>query len=347
MFSSDNYMEFLLRSIRPWAKLASGGRVVNCRCFYCSDSKNQNHGHFYISIPQSKDEPSLYYCQKCKAQGLVTNQKLMDWGIYESDIAVELTKYNAAVLSVPKNRKYSGITVYQVNNDYISDDKLTRYKLDYINKRLGSSLTYRDCRRLKILLNLKDLFSQNNIQPTRDPRIIEAIDSNFVGFISHDNAFVNFRNLDISKNLYSTLNKRYINYNIFGKYDNTCRFYSIPAQIDIADPRPIRLHVAEGSFDILSIYLNLRKSNDRDVYSAVGGSGYKGLIKYFISRLLIPNLEIHLYPDNDVDRYKILDTCEYFKVFNYPCYIHRNIYPGEKDFGVPISRIKEVVERVC
>ena len=345
--NSTDYLEFLERSIKPWAHRASGGRVVNCRCFYCSDSKNSSHGHFYISIPQSDDEPSLYYCQKCKSKGIVTSQKLMDWGAYDTDVAVALTKHNVAVMKNPANLKYNNTIIYDLKNNSISDDELTRYKLSYINKRLGAELTYQDCLDLKILLNMGDLFRQNPyVKPTRDQRIIEALDANFVGFISHDNAFVNLRNLEVSKNLHESINKRYVNYNIFGKYDNTCRFYSIPSTVDLSDPRPIKLHVAEGSFDILSIYLNLRKTSERDIYSAVGGSGYKGLIKYFVSRLATPNLEIHLYPDNDVSRYTLLDTCEYFRIFNYPCYIHRNMFAGEKDFGVPVDRIKEVVERV-
>ena len=90
----------------------------------------------------------------------------------------------------------------------------------------------------------------------------------------------------------------------------------------------------------------MRKTFDRCIYSAVGGSGYKGLINFFIHLLKIPNLEIHVYPDNDQSRYTMIDISTFLKPFNYPFYIHRNISPGEKDFGVSSGRIIEVIERV-
>jgi hypothetical protein len=199
---------------------------------------------------------------------------------------------------------------------------------------------------MKIVLNIGDILSRNHLKLTRDKRIIEALDSGFLGFLSHDNAFLNMRNLDLVKDLHASINKRYINYNLVGKYDNTCRFYNVPTTVDFRDPRPIKLHIAEGSFDILSIYLNLRKDPYMNIYTAIGGSGYKGLAKYFISKLKCPNLEIHIYPDNDVSRHTILDLAHYLEPFRYSFYIHRNICPGEKDFGVNISKIQESIERV-
>ena len=57
--NNDKYKNYLLTHIKPWAKPASGGRVINCRCPYCADSKDPRKGHFYISIPQKDGEPSL------------------------------------------------------------------------------------------------------------------------------------------------------------------------------------------------------------------------------------------------------------------------------------------------
>ena len=54
--------DFLLNNIKPFAKSASGGKVINCRCFYCPDSKDQRKGHFYISVPHDEKTPSLFYC---------------------------------------------------------------------------------------------------------------------------------------------------------------------------------------------------------------------------------------------------------------------------------------------
>ena len=59
----------------------------------------------------------------------------------------------------------------------------------------------------------------------------------------------------------------------------------------------------------------------------------------------LPNLEIHMYPDNDkygsMNRMKsimnkIPDPC-------IPVYLHYNKYPDEKDFGVPSNKIYESI----
>lgn len=340
------YKEFLLANIKPWAKEASGGRMIICRCFYCSDSKHQNHGHFYISIPQNGKEPSLFYCQKCKTGGVVTQAKLLEWGTYDPDIAVEITQYNAKVMALPENRVYKDSTIYKIYNDTIPSDKLSQYKLNYINQRIGSSLSFTDCINLKIVLNLNELIQRNHLNITRDPNIINQLDSGFLGFLSYDNAFLNMRNLDILKDIYKGIDMRYVNYNIFGKYDNTKRFYTIPTNIDLLDPRPLQLHIAEGPFDILSIYTNLRTNHDRCIFSSIGGSGYLGLLRIFICELKCPNLEIHIYPDNDVSRSYILDIINFLSSFKYTFYIHRNVYSGEKDFGVPINRIAETIDKI-
>lgn len=340
----DEYYNFLISHVKPFCKPASGGRWVNCRCFYCPDSKNMSHGHMYISIPQSEGDVSIYYCQKCKTVGLVTPKKLIEWNIYDYNIASYLSKINKT--ASPRSHKYMGLDKYDTVNDTISRNDRTQYKLDYINKRLGTNLSLTDCLKLKIVLNLSDLFKRNYLVPTRDSRIMESLDKGFLGFLSVDNAFLNMRNVGLIENLHPSINMRYVNYNIYGKYDNSHRFYTIPANIDIADNSPVRLHVSEGPFDALSIYLNLKRNSDRDICTSVGGSGYKGVIRYFITLLSLPNIEIHVYPDNDQSRYSILDIAEYIRPFKYPFYIHRNVYPGEKDFGVDINKIKEVVEKV-
>ena len=73
---SKIYREYLLSMI-PSASSVSGGKEINCRCFYCPDSFDKSHGHFYISIPKDKNEPSLYHCFKCQASGIVTHKSLI------------------------------------------------------------------------------------------------------------------------------------------------------------------------------------------------------------------------------------------------------------------------------
>lgn len=346
-FDSGAYSLYLQTHIKPWARPASGGRVINCRCFYCPDSNNRSHGHFYISVPQKNDEPSLFYCQKCGAKGIVTANKLMEWQAYDSNMAILLTQYNSMILSLPKNRKFN-YNRYMIKNTMVTDDKITQLKVKYLNDRLGINLGYMNYLRSKVIFNLSDIMGENGLKPTRDKRIVNQLDSNFLGFLSFDNSCLAMRDAGIVKKevLHSSLNKRYVNYHLIENYDNTTRFYTIPVDISLLDPTPIELHIAEGAIDILSIYYNLRSMNPRAIFSAAMGKGYKAILRHFISYVSIPNMAIHIYPDNDMDRDSILDICEYMEEYKFPFYIHRNVYQGEKDFGVPLTNIQESIERI-
>ena len=101
---------------------------------------------------------------------------------------------------------------YNLVNNYISFDRISEIKLNYINKRLGTNLNYQDLIDNKVVLNLYDVLNTNNIYNyTRDQRIVSELDQYFLGFISYDNAFINMRNLKrggVSKGDYESLNFR-------------------------------------------------------------------------------------------------------------------------------------------
>lgn len=340
----EKYKQMLL-SI-PTARLASGGREVVMRCRYCPDSRDPRSAHMYVSIPVN-DEPSQHNCFKCRTKGLVTHEKLIQWGLYNHpDVLVGLSSYNKRVMNLNKNKKYKDKDVYMLSNNFITDNPLSNAKLRYINKRLGINLTYEDLLSKKIILNLKDLLSSNNITKlNRDMRIIDQLDDAFIGFITQDNAFVNMRNLTPGK-VDKSIDLRYVNYNIFGKFDNTQKYYTLPSNIDLLNPNRIKVHISEGPFDILSVYYNLRRDDNNCIYSAILGNSYANICKHFIHNMKLINIEVHIYIDNDVSNFVIDDLKDILYTFQIPFYLHRNIYPGEKDFGVPIERINEQVYRI-
>lgn len=345
---SKQYKDFLLSRIKS-AKPASGGTVVNCRCFYCPDSRNPNSAHMYISIPQNETDPSLYYCHKCHAAGLVTYKTLIEWDIYDDNIAVDLIDHNKKCTKSGKLNKFLNKKKHIVGSPPIIDNEINRIKLDYINNRIGTNLTYQDLNNLKIILSLNDLLNTNHINTyTRDSRIIEQLDINFMGFLSIDNAFLNMRRICDEGNLIKSIDKRYINYKIFDDVmDTSERFYTIPTRVDLTSPDRIKIHIAEGPFDILSIYKNLRKE-EVGIYTSIAGSNYKGQAMYFLEQYKLPYVEFHFYPDNDKQgsRYNIDKVAKYLRPLRMPIYVHRNTYNGEKDFGVPPERIKESIMEV-
>ena len=217
MLDKEQFGEYLVRSI-PGAKFASGNRTVLFRCPYCGDSqKSMRSAHFYILLnPESPNRLIRYYCQKCHATGIINHNTMMEWGLYDSNINVELSEFNKKVSNDRDNAQFIDRNIYKLDNRFILDNQLSRYKLDYINKRLGTNLDYNEILKSKIVLNLGDLLDSNKIYSyTRDPNILQQLNDNFIGFISRDNAFVNMRNLDISK-VHQNIDKRYIGHGLSG-----------------------------------------------------------------------------------------------------------------------------------
>lgn len=335
--------EFLMQTF-PDAKYASGKREIRMRCRFCGDSKDPNEAHFYIKNVEG--EPHFYNCFKCNEHGIFTAKTLRYFNEYNPEIAINLELYNRKIMNLPQNRKLMNeLAAYRLYNDFVRDDALSRAKLQYINNRLGLNLSFKDCLDMNIVLNLFDLLNRNHIQSyTRHPNIMEELDQSFIGFLSTDKSFVTLRNLREGK-VSKYVDKRYINYNIFNKANNSKRYYTIPTTIDTLSARPIEIHIAEGVFDILSIFYNLRGANrNQAIYSTISGNNYLGQIKSLLLSYGFFNVIAHIYKDNDVPEYKILNLKNALKPIGIPVYIHWNGYAGEKDFGVKPSRINECVQ---
>lgn len=339
--------QFILDTV-PNAKPASGLKQVVTICPFpgCSDRS----GHLYIGS-FTDDRPIFYNCYKCGSSGLVTPSFLEAFNIYSQDFEKSVAVINAKCANSNSNRISRNGTIYRLSNRYISDNSLTRAKLNYINKRLGTSLQYEDMERLKIVLNLNDLLDSNRITSySRDPRIVKELSESFLGFISADNNHVNLRNLREGK-VSKYIDQKYINYNIFSD-NNDIKYYIIPNEINLDIREPIKIRIAEGGFDILGVYFNVENQNNYNtIYCAMGGKTYLGAIEYFICKLGLVNIEIHLYVDLDIQDYKIDNLIQYMAPFNLDIFIHRNLYTSpegkqEKDYGVSKDRIVDGVKWV-
>lgn len=326
-------------------KPTANGKNVVIPCQYCNDTGD--HHHMYCEIPTG-DNPARHHCFKCGASGLITHDKLISWGLAEEkELIVGIASYNKRVLSLAQNLKFKDQDIYYLSNYFISDNELSQAKLRYINKRLGQNLTYQDLLDNKVVLNLLDLLKSNRIKEfTRHPNIINELNESFLGFITVDNAFVNMRNLREGK-VYKGIDQRYVNYNIFDKYDNTERIYVCPTKFDYS--KKVELHLSEGSMDILSVKYNLRKNLDQTIYAANLGSSYFSTIKYFICKIGIVNMDIHIYIDKDINP-NYFDTLIniLYPYIDIHVFIHQNIKEGLdlfgkpiKDFGVPLEMIDE------
>ena len=116
--------------------------------------------------------------------------------------------------------------------------------------------------------------------------------------------------------------------------------------IDILSLEPVKIHLAEGQFDILSIFYNLNNCNrNQNIYIACGGKSYAQALEFILLETGIINYEIHYYPDKDVtDSDFFKSTQQKVNLLPANIYIHRNMCPGEKDYGVPMNKITDTVK---
>lgn len=343
--NGNEFVDFILSRMER-AKIASGGKVINCRCPECGDSIHKTSAHFYINTPNG-ETPLLYYCHKCNCGGIVNYNKLIEWDIYSPEAAQFVIDYNNSI-SKSVYRKYNNRSIYNVRHTITTINNKSEFKRQYVCNRVGVNLSYEDLASLKIILNLNDLLNENGIRrTTRDPNIVNQLSQEFIGFLSVDNAFLNMRRTCNEGIVYSSIDKRYINYDLLGKKNTAQRFYTVPTCVNLNTPNKIPIHISEGPFDILSVYLNLR-NRENGIYTCVAGNNYYSVIMYFLQDLMIANSELHFYPDND--KYGTLDRIN--KILSkipdkdIPVYIHNNKSPGEKDFGVPRDRIVESIYRI-
>lgn len=335
----------------PVYNISSNGIQHTVRCPYCGDSNNPTHGHFSIRIdPNDPLDPMLYSCFKCPASGIVTVQTLTDLGLsVDSNILSGLSKITQATSRVHK------ITMIKTEQYEIPVAKMTENalnNLNYINSRLGTNLSFTDCANMDIILDLYDFMIHNKIENLYmgneiSKGMISFIAMNYVGFISKNRNVIAFRYNGVHDNMFDKPPKRWIKCKLNPRNMDPNSFYSPPGKIDILYTHSINIHIAEGPLDILSIMTNCRLTDSNDYFYAVCGFGYSAILTNIIRMGLNTGLNLHIYADGDksdgeilyqLNKSRLLDWVEHL-------YIHRN-GTGEKDFGVPVDKIKNTYRKV-
>lgn len=309
------------------------------RCPYCGDSHNQAHGHLSIKIDLDDDSaPMLYRCFKCDVSGIVNDQFLQEVGVYlDSAMVKELRNINR------RATRRNLFTNDRIENFVVplpEENEINRNKLEYINTRLGLHLTYNDCARLKIVLDLDHFMRVNEISEESlgmSHWAVTSLVNYYVGFLSQSNNILVCRCI-VNDDRF----RRYIKV-IFNRYNqNPASFYMIPATIQLISDEPLNIYIAEGPFDIISIHENFGKDSPRNIYAAICGYGPGMILKYLLYNGLLYKTNVHLYCDNDksnVDECKVLLKHPEIVPWIYRLYFHRNAFEGEKDYGVPKERI--------
>lgn len=308
--------------IEQLSKLPDFRRISNnqfrMRCRYCGDSQTDlSASHMYIKCTFDDESPILYNCFKgnCNAHGKVDSNFL------------KLVEVEIPEMSLMDNRLFKKIpTIKDTNVDILTGSPdMDSKQVNYIEYRLGSGLTIEDYDKFKIVWNMDEM--RNYINNKRIKHILPN-NNDSISFLSDDKSVL--------------LTRFFHNHNIGWKkiklFNNENRsFYTIKGLIDLFTTDNITVNIAEGVFDVLSIYKNF--SEGISVYVACLGSDYEAGINYIIAKGFIgSNINVNIYVDADIND-KILkhNIKEYKWLFN-SISIIKNI--NSKDVGVPISDIQ-------
>jgi hypothetical protein len=341
------FKQFVIDEISkmPFYHVSPNGINHTIKCPYCNDD-SPRHGHFALKIDVDSTEPILYNCLKCSHGGILTPDVLSDLNIYiPQNLAVQMRKVNKVYA---RKNNLTDITVMPFNIPEVynvTPISVLQSKIDYVNKRLGTKLQISDASTYRLVLSVRDFMQANKIDHIDDidERFINSIDLYYVGFLSVNKNYIVFRHIDNAPQAGN--HKRYLKVAIDRKNIDPNNFYTIPTTFDIMNTDETNVHISEGPFDILSIVANhIAFTKGPNMFFAVCGFGYAGVIKNIIKMGVCPCLNLYIYADNDKSDREIIRNIlnkdngivHYLKSLT----IVRNSFKGEKDFGVPKDRIR-------
>lgn len=337
--------DYLIDNFR--GKRAAGGRECIIRCPFCGDSKDPRSAHLYIGHNRTKGTIS-YHCFKCNTQGDVGIQFFRTLGIYDTNLINGVLEYNNskggviyADIHQGYQNRFNPIEVCPIIP--IKDTEEYRRKLAYVNKRIGGHLTFDDIVSYKIVLNLLDFLSANGITTySRHINIMEQLSFGFVGFLSVDSTHVTMRRIVPENKVHESISKRYTNYTINEK---GTQIYCIREGINQNLPNIVC--IAEGPFDILSLHYNFLSCMPNKIMFAACGKGLDPVLGYLIYRkgMSFFNTQLHIFTDNDITPYDIAAYRRTPTSIGLPFVLHKNVFPGEKDYGVPADHIRDFIMR--
>lgn len=315
------------------------------RCPYCGDSKNPTSGHFSIKIDVDSDDAMIYRCFKCPEAGLLTMDTLGDLGLYaDEEVSISLKSFNRKIV---KKNKYLSNNIKSYVIPTVSDTDLNIQKLSYFNSRMGFEYNLAEAQGLKIIINFKDFLKVNEIKsiPLVSDKYINFISYNYIGFLGTDNNTISFRCIRDDKSMKKHIKVKLDPYSI-----HPASFYNIPNRIDLMYTNDIHIHIAEGVFDIASIYTNLlNRDTSNNLFYGANGFSYLSILRYIIFTGINTGIHLHIYSDSD----KTDENHKYYLFKKSPLYvwcdaiyIHRNGSIGEKDYGVPKERIIDTFKKI-
>ena len=314
--SKEMLMNELLKT--PYSKPASGGSELVVRCPFCGDSTKSNNPHMYIGIDEV---PIKFDCKKCEAGGLFTPGALSKLGIYNGEV-MQFVKNQIPVNRTTRVLSDSGAYIQVSDYDVIPKElKDHKSKIDYLSSRTGLDFSKKSTiKKYRVIFSIKDFHTKNKIKYQPDNKdMVNELDANYVGFLSHDKRSIQFRYANDSSS------KRYYFYPLF---EERKPFLYLPAQqIDILAPKP-KICLTEGPIGAIVVRSQFYPDDAVDVI--VGSALSLGTIKRgflsIVEKTAYVGAEVRIYSDPEVE------VTKYKKMFN--------IFTKSFDFKIIYNQVK-------
>jgi hypothetical protein len=226
---------------------------------------------------------------------------------------------------------YNKISIKHINIELATGScLLDSPQVNYIEHRLGKGFAIDDYERFRIV------WGMDYLKPyITDTKILNTLPSNrdSISFVSDDK---------------STLLTRFFNnidrWRKIKLFPSDRSFYTIKSNIDLFTEANVDVHIAEGIFDILSVYKNFTNVNE-SIYLATLGSDYEsGLLHIIRNGIVGVNVSIKIYIDQDIDEKYIKYTMKKYKWLYKEILIYKNI--KSHDFGTTLDNINYIEIRV-
>lgn len=325
-----------LKSLIPNSQFAAGKKELVLRCPYCGHTSSAGKKHMYIGL--SKDKPYMFNCFKCEAGGLVNRTFLNLLNITDEELIQAIDIHNKEMRQSRGNSYASNrirepqiaYDAFEVNYDIYPD------KVNYINGRLGTNLSVSEMMNMKIIFDFSFFKRQIMRYLGATESDFERIQRDYVGFLSVNNTSLSMRCIRQTDSKYRYLICKLDDRDIYNKA------FCIPSSIPYTSDR-IMVHIAEGQFDILSIYNNIT-NRSTGIYFAAAGNKYSSILKYILSKGIM-YMDIHLYFDNDSAGEIAKRQIEYFIKNNIAFFrgsrVFAHVNKADKDYGVSIDKIQD------
>jgi len=301
----EPYQYVLEDLLKVPGSLQAGQDEIRMLCPVCGHPKPKLYVGLYRALLPKK--VLTYDCKHCQFQGGVGPKFLKMFNVEPNADYLEGMKKQSRTTTKTLNP----VTKMEKMDLKIPDRILSQdqFKLEYLESRFNRKLTVKDLRTYKIVLNFKDFFDYNNVNPldyidkTDKSKydyqrfLFNEYTKHFVGMLSVDNNKLNLRNINSEK----LANKRYMVHTI-NKAINNPYMYMPDIPIDIMSPSPT-INMAEGNYDIIgakeTYFLNEDYSN---IFVAVGTrKAYKRVLNQIMKMTGFVNAKINIFADNDGD----------------------------------------------